>query len=180
MEARTVKKGKHGYKPGHGLGFRAKTGGFTLRFILSSEAWYNTANDGPLETDGRDINKIGGISYVNILNPFTWPKNKDAAAIGWRPASIPDMFEVFAYVNDSKGGHRYHLLGVVEANVEYTAYCGRWDGKKAVRFSIQGVHAVMPVRRRNFQVNIGPWFGGNKPSPNDHHIYTDLKLNSWD
>lgn len=171
-----VKKGKKNYKPGHGLGLGLVKGGYKLTFVIPKSAWYNREPDGPLGRDGRDINKLGGVSYFNPLNPRTWPKNHDAALVGWRPGIEQGSFEIFAYVNDTKGGHQAELLGIVSGGEKCLVVCGRWDRKKAVSYRMNGIEIRLPVRRRNFQINVGPWFGGTLPAPFDMELQAIQKL----
>lgn len=176
MKKHTIKAGKHDYKPGHGLGLRAGKTGFYIQFVISAEAWYDPTEKGPLGTDGADWNKLGGISFFSPFKPKTWKKNSCAAMVAWRPDPIEGWFQVAAYVNDKKGGFEYQTLARVPAGKKCSVSSFRWDGGWLFRFNTPGFkwEAVLPVVELALQVNVGPWFGGNRKSPNDHYITTNL------
>lgn len=179
LEKHTVKKGKHNYTPGHGLGIRLRQHGFRLKAMIPSDVWYDPKPKGPLGSDGKDINKLGGISYFHPLKPWTWKPNKCAVMFGWRPSNQRGYFEIHAYSNDRKGGHVSQRLTTVKAGEKLLMTCGRWDRDKTMSFLMNGREAILPVCPRDFQFNVGPWFGGNRPAPHNHSIFTRLTHLAW-
>lgn len=172
---RIVKFSRHNYSPGH-RGFNFKNKGYTLLFDIPESAWYDRTEYGPIGRDGMDWNKLAGVSFINPLNPFSWPKNVNSALIGWRPALERGVFEVCAYTNDHKGGwitsepvlYKSGVGGAATVNV----------GRRDVKYFLHGKQFVHKesLKRSRLTIAVGPWFGGNRTSPQEHHLITDFKM----
>jgi hypothetical protein len=163
----TVQRGSHDYKPGHGLQLKGTRSGYNLQGIIPTEAWYDPSIVGPLGSDGRDINKLGGVSTFSFFRPVSLAKNRNSALVGWRPADQVGFFEVYAYTNDRKGGFKADLLGTVEGYQFFTVRCDIQRRDRTVTYQLIELQAFVKHDLRAFvnQVNVGPWFGGNRTAP---------------
>lgn len=193
VTARSVDKGKHDYKPSAGLNLGlikrdARLHAFTVTFSLTEAAWFNPTDKGPIGTDGKDWNKIGGYSYARLFSPSSWPKNRNAVLVGWRPTVLPGVFEYCLYVNDADGGFTASEPIVVAANELVTAsivvFADRMQGNIALHSAHirDGVRLILErttYRSLTAQVllpikyRVGTWFGGNRTAPHDHVIHVD-------
>ena len=172
---RIVNKGKHDYTPGHkGVGF--KNEGYTVIFNIPESAWFDPTSNGPIQSDGKDWNKIAGVSFINPFNPSTWPKNVNSALIAWRPAIEYGWFEVCAYTNDHKGKWTTSEPILIEGGKGGAATVD--VGRRDVKYTLQGKTFTHKnsLKRSRLTIAVGPWFGGNRTAPNRHYIFTDFKM----
>lgn len=176
MKKHEIRKGKHRFNPGHKLGLGFRSSGFNLDFNIPLDAWFDPT-EGPLGRDGLDICKLGGVSFFNPINPFTWPAHKSSILVGWRPHPEEGKFEIFAYINDKEGNRDRFFLGLANAAGVYTVTVERIDSEHHLYvFSSRGERigqVLMETYARSFQVNIGPYFGGNQTAPFSFHLYAD-------
>lgn len=167
-------KGKENYKPGHGdiPGFRNK--GFTLLFDIPKTAWFDPTDTGPIGSDGKDWNKLAGMSFIHPLMPWTWIKNSNSAMIAWRPAETKGWFEVTAYTNDVRTRHVSGKPILVEGGKGGAATVT--VNRRSVDYDLQGHSFTHKIKRWAIAVPVGPSFGGNKKSPLTHFVSTLFKM----
>ncbi|CAH1002360.1 hypothetical protein LEM8419_03267 [Neolewinella maritima] len=173
-----VRAGAHDYSPGHGFSLTRGVVGFELTFFLPESAWFDPSDEGPLGRDGKDWNKVGGISYLSLWRPGTYPKNRHAVLVGMRPGLTPGDFEVCAYTNAADGsweagpsvaitaGDTVHVEARIEQD-QVTYLLTTASGSQTT------VHRFEPL---TYAVPVGPWFGGNRESPISHQVHTRLVL----
>jgi len=174
MITHECKLGKHDYKPGHGSFISFRNKGFEMVFSLPASAWFDPTSDGPLGSDGKDWNKVGGVSFINPFKPWTWRKNSNSAMIAWRPNKTFGLFEVCAYTNDEKGRHDTSSAILVGAGVGIGATVN--VARKSVKYYLQGKEHEAKINRALITTSVGPWFGGNRRSPVTHTINTIFKM----
>ena len=176
LEERSVREGKHKYRPGHGFGLRGNTRGYDLYFELPISAWYsprvNSRGD-----NAEQWNKLGGITYMNWL-PWTWiPPNKTAVLVGFRPSLESGKFEIAAYINFPDKSWEFKIIAVVEPDQVGLIKVDLVDPDVWVFRLWQGEiynDQVMQLDPMVFQYNVGPWFGGSEEALHDHCIFTQL------
>ncbi len=178
LEAHLVQAGAHDYAPGHGFSLNKGVIGFNFAVALPETAWFDPSVDGPLGRDGRDWNKAGGVSYLSLWRPGTYPKNRHAALLGMRPGTTPGRFEVCAYTNDAEGS--WVTGAILDVSAGDTVYVSARikEGQLTYRLTTPTerqttVHRFEPLP---YAVPVGPWFGGNRESPIRHRVYTQLVL----
>lgn len=169
-----VREGRHNYTPGHGNFPKCKNGGFDLKLMIPPSAYFDPTKDGPLGVDGKDWNKAAGISFIHPLKPSTWRKNAASAIIAWRPNEVPGMFELAAYTNDNKAKWTVSEPILVAAyeilNIEV-----RVDDD-VVTYNIKKKEFKHKIEQSRWCIPIGPWFGGNRKSPNDHYLHAKMNI----
>lgn len=181
MEKRTVRQGQHDYsgKRHRFDAFARDVRSVEVRFRIPREAWFDPTEDGPIQRDGKDWNKVGGISYVKPLKWRTWFKNSCAAMIAWRPAETAARFEVCLYVNREDRTWDTSPAVEIAAGVDVEAVV-LVQGVSVVSASLAGAFAwtdVNPYSIRGVSaMEVGTWFGGNRPAPHQHSLYVDT---SW-
>ena len=173
-----VEAGDHDYAPGHGFSLNRRVIGFDFAFSLPETAWFDPSDDGPLGNDGKDWNKAGGISYLSLWRPATYPKNRSAALVGIRPAPEPGIFEVCAYTNAADGSWETGNMLAFSAGDTVFVSARIVKGKVSYRIttplaSETTEHRLEPL---TYAVPVGPWFGGNRESPIGHRIFTRLVM----
>ena len=185
LTAHAILTGRHLSSPGHPkrLAPASAPDTFQLSLKLPSDAWFDPSDAGPLQRDGLDWNKAGGLSYLSPWRPGTWRMNAAAAMIGWRPA--PDGgFAWCLYVNHADASFTYSeaqplaadaclTVTVVTEPDCVTATFHQPDGSKASL----SIPADILLSRR---IPVSPWFGGNREAPQDITLYTDLRLGAAD
>ena len=179
LETYSVRAGKHDFDGGYGLDLSRIGDGeeqsFTMRFSLDSAAWFDPRGAGPLGRDGKDWNKLGGLSYFSLGSFGTYKKNANAALIGWRPAEEPYRFEWCLYVNPAPdAGRRFAYAQAGETLTADEAVCVRVDilTDRVTATCASGTHDFADLSlpyaiRRRWRVNVSPWFGGSLPAPQD-------------
>ena len=151
---------------------------FELSLKLPPDAHFDPTPDGPLQRDGRDFNKAGGLSYFSPWRPGTWRMNAAAAMIAWRPAPGGD-FEWCLYVNHADASFAFSepqplaagaclTATVVIGKDCVTATYRTPDGRPA---SLSIPADILLARR----IPVSPWFGGNREAPQDITLYTHLE-----
>lgn len=169
----TCEKGSKDYVPGHGLKLKFAATGFDFEFSISAQDWYDPVL---LGKEAKDWLKAGGVSYLSLFRPNTWPKNHLSALVGFR--MLPNQrFEACAYVNDLEGNHR--VDAIIDAAVGQTIFVQfRRRGKQAKYIlSYQGKETLASFNdfdSAGFQVAVGPWHGGTLPAPVKTGIQTSL------
>lgn len=178
LTAHRVQDGDHDYVPGHGFSLERKVIGFDFVLSLPASAWFDPSEEGPLGRDGKDWNKAGGISYLSLWRPGTYPKNRHAALVGMRPGTSPQTFEVCAYTNDAEGSWETGpAMTFVTGDTVYVS-ARIEEGQVTYRLTTPSetqttVHRLEPLA---YAVPVGPWFGGNRESPVSHEVHTRLVL----
>jgi len=181
LEKHSVIAGSHDFNPGHGLQFDSASDDefFELSFRFDQDAWFDPSAAGPIQRDGQDWNKLGGVSYLNYFQPSSWPKNVCAALIGWRPHAS-GAFEWCLYVNRADGSFVFSEPQLVQANEQITVKVDILEGEILAK-PIDRDKSFTPMRIKasilgSLRVNVGPWFGGNRPSPRNMTLWTRLRL----
>jgi len=174
MKTHKCLQGKHNYKPGHGNFPSFKNKGFAMLFSIPKTAWFDPTENGPIGRDGKDWNKVGGVSFINPFQPKTWRKNASSAMIAWRPSERTGLFEVCAYTNDKSRKGTLSPIQTVKAGEVVGVTCN--IGRRSVKYYLQGWEAEHKINRTRICVPVGPWFGGNRKSPITHTITTDFDL----
>lgn len=181
LQQHSVVAGSHDFTPGHGLELTKTTENefFELRFRIEKDAWFDPSAKGPIQRDGLDWNKLGGVSYLNYFQLSSWPKNVRAALIGWRPHPS-GSFEWSLYVNRADGSFVFSEAQLVRPGDQVDV---RVDiGKSVIEAKpLNASKTFMPLRIEasilgSARVNVGPWFGGNRPAPQDMDLWTLLRV----
>ena len=177
-----VQAGNHDYRPGHGFSLDRRVSGFDLALSLPASAWFDPSARGPLGRDGKDWNKAGGISYLSLWRPGSYPKNRSSALVGMRPAEGPGTFEVCAYTNAADGSWETGEVLVFSAGDTVYVSARLREGKVTYRIGTTALSqtTVHPLEPLTYAVPVGPWFGGNRESPSDHRVYTRLVLHRYE
>lgn len=193
-----VKKGKHDFKPGSGLSFWTgdhsistkyiDSGGslelFSIKCEFQEDCWFDPSPEGPIQRDGKDINKLGGLSCGNLFSPKTWPKNRNSILVGFRPAEVKGLIELHGYVNFEDGSHNSIFLGAVDTgeNVVVTASLMKQKGRDLEASFHTSTKSYVGVENIpfsivdqggffDFTVTVDPWFGGNRKSPQEMSLF---------
>ena len=173
-----VATGDHDYLPGHATPFSRDVAGFEFTFCLPATAWFDPTAKGPIQRDGKDWNKAGGISYYSYWRPSSYPKNRRSALVATRPGRKAGTFQVCAYTNDASGGWRTGEALTFAAGDTVRVRATVDDGRVTYRIRTPGAEqtTVHPLATLSRAVAVGPWFGGNRTSPLARSIATDLRL----
>ena len=139
-------------------------------------AWFDPSTQGPLGTDGKDWNKLAGVSTFSYFRPSSWAKNKNSALVAWRPDPERERYQLAAYTNDRRGGFEFVPLMTVDAleYFEIRVDIQRRDRTVSYQVADRRVFVSMPLRVYSKQLPVGPWFGGNRTSPNTHTILCEM------
>jgi len=176
VKAYRVKKGQHAFSPWP----------FCLKRNPNVMAWrvkFGEGTDYILPyPDNRDWNKGGGVSYRLLTN------HEDLIMWGWRWNANKGAHDVCMYA---------HLDGVRKVGTSHTAPPDAdrevalvvprgseclitlkvEDGKYTMGFSLAGASAnycaLTYTHREGWARCIGPWFGGNRPAPNDMTLHIE-------
>lgn len=185
LTTHAVGAGTHSFSPGHEKRLRSagSPDTFQLSLKLPPGAWFDPSDAGPIQRDGMDWNKAGGVSYLSFWRPGTWRMNAAAAMIGWRPALGGD-FAWCLYVNREDASFEFSAPQPLPAGtcvsvtvvVAPDCVTARWrDGSgQECSFAIEA--AILLGRR----IAVSPWFGGNREAPMDITLETALRLGGAD
>lgn len=205
----TVKSGNHDFDKNHGwwpIGLRK------LRYWYQSniycnlftvmdvdiDGWFNPGADGPIQIDGKDWNKLCGVTFFNIWRPLTWPKNRNSVMVGFRPTKHEGLWELGLYVNHADGSFDFKALEHSEGQsfIFHKSYGVLVDLKKdnngrgmvtasvMMKDSFTGMKSQLYMKglsdlldsRWTLGMHVGPWFGGNRKAPNAISIDMDFEL----
>lgn len=176
MEARTVKKGKHKYRPGYKLGIGWTKYGYSISYCFPNEAWKPPRLNAQGE-NAEQWSKLGGVSFFNGWPWTWWPPNARTALVAFRPSKLKNHFEIAAYVNHKTWLWEVQPLLTAPAESEgLVRVLGMRNGDWGWTNTHEGkeAHATIPVKAQDFQFNISPWYGGQKPAHITHQIKTEM------
>ena len=200
MRKVTVKKGRHDFRPNTGL--RITTGSkiirnkqekntslFDIKFLFKENCWFDPTINGPIQRDGKDINKLGGVSFGNLFKPKQWPKNKNSILVGFRPSDVKGFIELHGYINYTDGSFSSVYLGAVAVDTQASVSVSYRlvDSKLEVDFSLTGDGVTSTEQLSlvwgdnhwgNFAINVDTWFGGNRKAPQKMNLLVKQK-NYW-
>ena len=180
MKRRSIREGSRNYLPKYSKipRFTSDDVYFRLRVLFDVIGYYSPTQDGPLGKDGKDINKLGGITSFDPLHPLTtWKQNSCAVMVGFNPNEKKGYWNVFAYTNDENLGWQQQLLTTVNSNTLVIIDCKVSAGKAYYSLD-QGENwiAILDADLRWIKWFVGPYHGGNKPSPVRGIIYSKIEL----
>lgn len=157
-------KGAHGSEPFTPKIWIRKVSGI---FHFTPEAKYNLNS-----IEQGDWNKMCGIGF-NPLKP-----NQNAAMIAWRYNTNKQLFEVSPYFNVNSNIVRFdnQPSKIIQLypfeRVEFTIdYWGVNFKSTDLKFWIQTPYPTNLKSNYWTSFRIQPWFGGNKPAPNDIFLH---------
>lgn len=165
-----VAAGEHRSLPGIAREVTSATGGpgegFAARLTISAGSWFDPSDDGPIQRDGRDWNKLAGLHWTTGF--ATVANHRNSALLAYRPAPSPDSFELAFYQNPPADGFRADALGTVAADsaVEVVARCTAGTWTLHTTLAADTLTVVSEVDRDAWvRWNVNTWFGGNRVAP---------------
>lgn len=173
----TIRKGSHSPLLSQRIIRRHKHSvALTGTFVLPKEAWYDT------KVHGTHINKLVGSS--NDLF------NTESVRLGWRPAAMQNVFEIYVYIHLGGGWVRSErlrddlvetVMAEVTNNYSVLPAYGMWKTEEdgiAVNHARCVVNGSVVDRPYDVRMGTGwimnPYFGGRPTAPNDINIYLGI------